>query len=180
MALGSHQKSYMDSDVWLTPPEILAALGRFDLDPCAPADRPWDMAARHLTRKDQGLFQPWAGRVWLNPPYGREAVKWLRRLSQHGRGTALTFARTETEWFWQTIWRSDTATGVMFLQGRLTFHHEDGQRAAANSGAPSVLVAYGADDAERLAGSGLPGAYVSLPVPTVTAAESSRPGPGLI
>lgn len=30
---------------WLTPPDILRALGPFDLDPCAPVNRPWDMAA---------------------------------------------------------------------------------------------------------------------------------------
>ena len=32
-------------DEWLTPPNILRALGAFDLDPCAPEKRPWEMAA---------------------------------------------------------------------------------------------------------------------------------------
>jgi hypothetical protein len=165
--MGSHQSAKMISDVWLTPPEILAALGHFDLDPCAPADRPWNMAARHYTPADDGLSQPWAGRVWLNPPYGREAVKWLRRLAKHGQGTALTFARTETRWFWETVWRATAARGALFFEGRLYFHRQNGERAAANAGAPSVLVAYGADDAWHLARSGLAGAYVELPAANV-------------
>ena len=49
-------------DEWLTPQNILSALGPFDLDPCAPINRPWDMAARHYTVADDGLSKPWAGR----------------------------------------------------------------------------------------------------------------------
>ena len=42
--IGSHQSATMQNDEWLTPPEILKPLGSFDLDPCAPINRPWDMA----------------------------------------------------------------------------------------------------------------------------------------
>ena len=42
------------------------------------------------------------------------------------------------------------------------FHHADGTRAKANSGAPSVLVAYGQADADALAVADLPGTYVQL------------------
>lgn len=79
MALSSHQSAAMKHDEWLTPPEILRPLGAFDLDPCAPIMRPWDTAAKHLNVNDDGLRQPWHGRVWCNPPFGREAVKWLNR-----------------------------------------------------------------------------------------------------
>ena len=149
----------MISDTWLTPPEILDALGPFDLDPCAaPEPRPWPTAARHICLPDDGLAAPWSGRVWLNPPYSREAFAWLRRMAAHGHGTTLTFARTETGWFVETIWQA--ATAVLFLHGRLYFHRADGIRAAANAGAPSVLAAYGEQDAKRLKDSGLPGTYV--------------------
>lgn len=60
----------MGKDEWLTPPEIIKALGQFDLDPCAPVVRPWDTAERHYSIKDNGLMLPWSGRVWCNPPYG--------------------------------------------------------------------------------------------------------------
>jgi len=153
MSLSSHQSARMKNDEWLTPPEILAKLGTFDLDPCAPAVRPWDTAAKHYSAADDGLAQPWEGRVWLNPPFGREAVKWLRRMVSHGNGIALIPARTETAMFYECIW--DCAHAVCFMKGRPHFHYVDGTRAAANSGAPICLVAYGYANASALLASGL-------------------------
>lgn len=163
MSMGSHQSAAMKSDVWLTPPHVIQALGQFDLDPCAaPEPRPWPTATRHIARPDDGLNAEWRGMVWCNPPYSKEAVKWLRRMSEHGNGIALIFARTETEWFWETVWRSPTATAALWLEGRLYFHRPDGSRAPANSGAPSVLVSYGPAAAARLMSSGLRGAFTWL------------------
>lgn len=156
--MGAHHSGAMQCDEWLTPLHLLDALGPFDLDPCAPRVRPWSMAARHYTITDNGLAQPWQGRVWLNPPYGSEAAKWLQRMAQHNNGTALLFARTETAVFHDWIWQH--ATALLFLRGRLHFHFMDGTRAPANSGAPSVLIAYGPDDACRLAQSGIEGKLV--------------------
>jgi hypothetical protein len=68
------------------------------------------------------------------------------------------FARTETEMFVRWVW--NRATVVLFLYGRLHFHHPDGRRAKGNSGGPSVLVAYGQHDAGCLCSSGIAGAYV--------------------
>jgi hypothetical protein len=159
-AIGGHHSARMITDTWLTPRWILDPLGRFDLDPCAAPDpRLWPTAARHITRPDNGLTQPWAGRVWLNPPYSREAVRWLARLADHGHGTGLIFARTETTWFQRQVWQR--ATGLLFLAGRVRFLLADGSEYHDNAGAPSVLVAYGRTDADVLAGSGLPGVYVS-------------------
>jgi hypothetical protein len=104
MGMSSHQSAAMKSDEWLTPPEIMAKLGSFDLDPCAPVRRPWDTALWHYDVNDDGLSMPWHGRVWLNPPFGREAVKWLRRLKDHGNGIALIPARTETAMFYECVW----------------------------------------------------------------------------
>lgn len=146
---------------WLTPRPLVEALGEFDLDPAgAPG---WDLAKRTflLENGEDGLDLPWEGRVWLNPPYGKEAWPFLRKLADHGQGTALIFARTETEIFFETIW--GRATAVLFLKGRLTFLDGVNHKPArANSGAPSCLVAYGAEDARALAYSGLPGRVVLI------------------
>ena len=152
MGLSAHQKNG-GHDEWLTPPEILRALGAFDLDPCAPVVRPWETAAKHYTVADDGLSKPWAGRVWCNPPFGREAVKWLRKMRDHGNGVALIPARTETAMFYETIWGA--AAGVLFLKGRPHFHYADGRRAAFNSGAPIALIAYGSANLDALRNSGL-------------------------
>lgn len=149
----------MLKDEWLTPPEILQELGPFDLDPCAPINRPWDTAVKHYTIYDNGLSQPWHGRVWCNPPYGLEAARWLDRLADHGNGIALIFARTETKMFFDHVWRR--ADAVLFIEGRLHFHHVDGSRAKGNSGAPSCLIAHGEENALRLKDCGL-GAFVRL------------------
>lgn len=160
-AMGGHQSARMGTDIWLTPKHILDALGQFDLDPCsAPDPHLWPTAAEHYTLPTDGLTEPWHGRVWLNPPYGMQAWKWLDRLAAHGQGTALIFARTETAGFVEQVWGK--ASGILFLHGRLHFHYPNGERAKANSGAPSCLVAYGDDDVDRLAKCGLQGTVVRL------------------
>lgn len=160
MSMGGHQSAAVLKDEWLTPRHVLAALGPFDLDPCAPQVRPWDTAAKHYTVMDNGLVQPWDGRVWCNPPYGLEASQWLARCAAHGNAVALIFARTETRMFFDHVWPK--AQGVLFLEGRLYFHHVCGRRASANAGAPSVLVAYGSANAECLKICTLAGRYLAL------------------
>ncbi len=162
-ALGSHQSANAGTHTWLTPPEILAALGTFDLDPCAcPLPRPWSTAETMWTRDDGPLRRDWFGRVWLNPPFGPKPLvsSFMRRMVQHGRGTCLLFARTETEVFFEAVW--ERAAAILFLKGRPHFHHQDGRRAGANSGAPVSLIAYGQDDADRLRASGITGRYLNL------------------
>ena len=158
--MGGHHSAKMGKDEWLTPPEIIKALGVFDLDPCAPVVRPWDTALNHFTIEDNGLLRAWAGRVWCNPPYGRETAKWLGKLADHGCGTALIFARTETKMFFEEVWGK--ASGILFLEGRLHFHHVDGSRASANAGAPSALVSYGITDMRIIKRCGIRGRFISL------------------
>lgn len=166
MAIGGHQLPINATDVWLTPPAILAALGKFDLDPCAaPPPQPWATADVMYALPQDGLSLPWEGRVWLNPPYGGPSLvtPWMSKMAQHGRGVALIFARTETAMFFEHVWRR--ASGLLFVEGRLHFHHADGSRAKANGGAPSVLISYGDDDRDILATAEIGGAFVPLQLP---------------
>lgn len=186
--MGAHQSARMLKDEWLTPPPLLRALGAFCLDPCSPIERPWPTAARHYTVMDDGLSQPWQGRVWLNSPYGLEAAAWLKKLAAHQNGIALIFARTETKMFFEHVWNK--ADALLFLEGRLFFHLADAPHyerclsaphewyvynpatkaqacrwcgvAKANAGAPSVLVAYGKNNVEALKRSGLAGRVIDL------------------
>lgn len=148
-----------ETHVWLTPPEIIAALGPFDLDPCAaPTPRPWPTAARHIELPECGLTAEWRGRVWCNPPFGDQTAAWLERMAQHGDGIALAFARTETAMFQRFVWPH--ASGVLFLASRPHFYRPDGARAKGNSGGPICLIAYGIGNANVLRTSMLKGAFV--------------------
>ena len=161
MGLSSHERvTGGGKDEWLTPPHILQALGQFDLDPCAPINRPWEMAKQHYTILDNGLAKEWFGRVWCNPPYGNKTGFWIARLADHGNGIGLIFARTETKMFFDHIWPK--ATALLFLEGRLSFWHASGNIGKETAGAPSVLVAYGEDNAEQLKLSGLRGKFIRL------------------
>lgn len=160
------------SSEWYTPPHIFDALGvEFDLDPAAPPGGvPWVPARRHFTRKDDGLARPWSGRVWLNPPYGRETRAWLHRLAEHGDGIALVFARSDTAWFHEFAPR---ATALCFVAGRLTFVPGDGRSNASTAGAPSLLLAYGLACAIAVAASGLGQTFI---VPTRPGDQGARSG----
>ena len=141
---------------WITPKFIIDALGPFDLDVCESPTQPWPCAKFGYVLPMDGLNEKWNGRVWCNPPYSVHAAAWLAKMRRHGQGTALIFARTETEMFFEHVWGG--ASALLFLEGRLHFHYPDGVRADANCGGPSVLIAYGERDAQKLEQSGLSGA----------------------
>lgn len=145
-------------DEWLTPKFITDALAPFDLDPSASIVRPWEIASKCYTVEDNGLIMPWEGFVWNNPPYGQETQKWFRRMAEHNNGISLTFARTETRMFFESVW--GRASAMLFLKRRIAFCNTKGE-SAGGAGAPSVLIAYGEAAADRLKNSGLSGALVT-------------------
>lgn len=165
--IGGHHSNRARTVEWLTPPAILDAIGganSFDLDPATPAVQPWPTAKARYTELDDGLIQPWFGRVLLNPPYTSGIIGcWMEKMSRHSCGTAIIFARTETDAFFRYVWEGSHA--LLFLRGRLNFHYPDGERAAKNAGAPTVLCAYGERDMEILADCGLNGQFVPLIFP---------------
>jgi hypothetical protein len=139
---------------------LLLKLGEFDLDPCAPIDRPWDTAKKHYTYFDNGLLQPWEDRVWCNPPYGRHVGGWLSKCAKHKNATALIFARTETKDWVDHVWNK--AHSVLFIFGRLYFYHVSGEKAKSNSGAPSALISYDEYNTKCLKESGINGKLIPL------------------
>lgn len=73
------------TDEWYTPGWVIelarAVLGGIDLDPASNATAQRTVqAARYFTAAEDGYSRPWAGRVWLNPPFS-EAPRWARRLA---------------------------------------------------------------------------------------------------
>jgi hypothetical protein len=137
------------SDEWYTPPEIPAALGKFDLDPCA---GPISAIAEKNVRPPQcGLSIQWKGRVWLNPPYST-IEEWMLRLREHGNGIALVNARPDTRWMQAAL---GAASGVLWMRGRVAFFRAGAK--GTNQPIGSVLIAYGENNAEALERGTIPG-----------------------
>jgi len=159
MKLALHERKSNDgtSDVWLTPRWLAYALGPFDLDPCAaPSPRPWNTALHHIELPSDGLSAAWFGRVWLNPPYS-SAAPWLEKMASHRNGTALIFARVETDAWHQWIWPH--AYRVFFPKGRIQFCLPDGTQ-KDGSGAPSAIVCYSRFDEDKIRAAGIRGKFV--------------------
>ena len=135
MSIGKHEKPNKgETDIWLTPLDLIRPLGVFDLDPCG--------ESFHKTAKtiytEGGLSKDWFGRVWLNPPYS-EVEKWLDRLVEHGNGIALVFARMDVKWAQKIL---PQATSVFFPKGRLYFLTKE-LKIKGNAGAPSMFISFG-------------------------------------
>lgn len=129
---------------WNTPTEIVGEVegmfGVIDVDPASNDKESPNVPATTLyTEEDDGLSQLWKGRVFLNPPYGREIGEWIEKLVQEYQegnieeAIALVPGRTDTLWF-----RSLFDYPLCFISGRVRF--SDGDGAAPF---PSVLVYMG-------------------------------------
>jgi phage N-6-adenine-methyltransferase len=145
----SHESQSARTVDWWTPEWLFEAMGlEFDLDPCQPVGGvPWIPAKSFYTKEDDGLAQPWQGRVWLNPPYGKQTPQWLKKMSEHKNGVALVFSRTDCKWFHDYITNADA---VLFLKGRIGFI--DGYKLTKQSGAGngSLMAAWGGECVEAL------------------------------
>lgn len=161
-SMGGHQNAKMTTDEWLTPPDLLNKLCMFDLDPCAATNQPWSTARCQITEDINGLLFDWdkKQKVWCNPPYGSKTGYWLKKCGEHGNAIALIFARTETKMFFDYVW--DKADALFFIKGRLFFYDSNGIKAKHNSGAPSVLIAYGKNNAKMLETIDIEGKYICL------------------
>lgn len=134
---------------WYTPPSIFKILDvGFTMDPCHPGRDvvDWIPATFIYTKTDDGLSKPWLGKVWLNPPYGRELTHWLAKMDFHRNGIALVFARTDTAWFHDYVAQADA---VLFLKKRVRFVDAQGNQGdSPNCG--SMLVAWGDENVQTL------------------------------
>lgn len=109
---------------WNTPQSLLESLYTafsFDLDPCSDdKENPNVRAWLHYIEEDDGLSKTWSGVVYVNPPYGREIGKWVRKAVTCGAETVVCLlpARTDTRWWQDNV---ICASFVVFIKGRLRF-----------------------------------------------------------
>lgn len=136
---------WWNTDCWATPPALVSTLeaefGKFDLDPCCRAETA--KASRFYTETDDGLKQPWFGKVFMNPPYSNPAP-WVRKaveVTQSGAADlvcALLPVCTETRWFHAFV---QGIAEVRFIKGRIRFLGWEGVPSPSPR-APSMLAIY--------------------------------------
>lgn len=128
---------------WETPQPLfdrLNLLYHFNLDLAATADNA--KCERYYSPVQDAFKQPWVGRCWLNPPYGRgrDGIKrWVARAHRAAESGECEFvvllipARTDTDWWWNHVIEGC----IDFIPGRLHF-------VGGESGAPfpSAVVAF--------------------------------------
>jgi phage N-6-adenine-methyltransferase len=152
---------------WITPDYYVEALSKdvgFDLDPCASHFQQKRHAQNNFYIEDDGLNKDWSlrglpTRVFCNPPYGKVAEKFIRKLAEHGNGIALIFARPDAKVWHESIFPK--AHAILFTEGRIAFHRE-GKKATQSGGSGSAFVAYGENNAIALMKSGIKGYFVRL------------------
>ena len=106
---------------WYTPAKYIEAarqvLGAIDLDPasCKRANKTVK-AKRIYTAKDDSLHQPWTGRVWLNPPYGRLAGEFIQRLVLEYEGAVADTWFTVVDAEEPTTVKETARNGYLYVQ----------------------------------------------------------------
>jgi len=127
-----------ETNEYYTPPQYVEAAREvmcgIDLDPASNEQaQEWIQADTFYTIADDGLNQPWFGRVWLNPPYGKEGNNsnqelWSQRLvAEYREGNVaeavlLVKAALGYNWFENLWWNWP----VCFARERLSFIRSNG------------------------------------------------------
>ncbi|KKN79612.1 hypothetical protein LCGC14_0338160 [marine sediment metagenome] len=91
----------------------------------------WDVCADEKNAKcfyyfpgDRGLDCNWSGTCFMNPPFGREISKWIKKAhdeAKAGRATIVCLipSRTDTSWWHSYVMKADE---IRFIKGRLKFN----------------------------------------------------------
>lgn len=109
---------------WETPLDLFEELNKefnFTLDPCATSKTA--KCAKYFTEEEDGLVQDWSNEiVYVNPPYGTEVIKWVKKsLDEAKKGATVVMllpARTDTRWF---HWYIYNKAEIRFIMGRIKF-----------------------------------------------------------
>ena len=132
-------------DDWETPQALFDKLNniyKFTLDPCATHENA--KCEKYYTKEDNGLSKDWGGEiVFMNPPYGREIGKWVKKAYEESLKGAIVVclipARPDTKYYHNYIF--PYAKDIRFIKGRLKFDNGTGVFSPAPF--PSAIIVFG-------------------------------------
>lgn len=128
----AHVSRNSGDNEWYTPKDYISlareVMGEIDLDPASCADANKVVKAiTYYSQNENGLEQPWHGRVFMNPPYSQPHIqKFSDKLVHHvltgdiSQAVVLVNNATETRWG-QHLLRN--AAAVCFPASRIKFWH---------------------------------------------------------
>ena len=112
---------------WATPMKLYNQLNHefhFNDDPCP-------------LNGEGGLTRDWGTRTYVNPPYGKEIVEWVRyAYMQTTKGKMVVMllpSRTDTRWWHDYVMKAEE---MRFIKGRVHFNE------SGPAPFPSVVVVY--------------------------------------
>ena len=111
------------TDEWATPQDFFnqqnSLHGPFEIDVCANETNA--KCATFFTKEQNGLEQQWAGKCWMNPPYGKQIKRWMQKAYESSLNGAtvvcLVPARTDSGWWHDYAMKGE----ITFIRGRLKF-----------------------------------------------------------
>ncbi|AGR47507.1 DNA N-6-adenine-methyltransferase [Brevibacillus phage Abouo] len=110
------------TDLWETPQEFFNQLNQefgFQIDVCALPENA--KCERYFSPDEDGLQQEWTGICWMNPPYGRQIGKWIKKAYESSLNGAtvvcLIPARTDARWWHDYCMKGE----IRLVKGRLKF-----------------------------------------------------------
>jgi phage N-6-adenine-methyltransferase len=126
------------TDMHETPQDLFDTLNlefNFSLDVCAVAEN--TKCSIFFSPEQNGLIQEWSGVCWMNPPYGRDIKKWIKKAYEASLKGAtvvcLVPARTDTAWWHDYVMRGE----IRYIRGRLKFG-----KAVNSAPFPSAIVIF--------------------------------------
>jgi len=131
---------------WETPQNLYDRLNydyKFTLDPCSTRENA--KCEKYFTMEEDGLSKSWEGeKVFMNPPYGSDIKKWIKKAYEEGQKpntvvACLIPSRTDTKYWHQYCMR---AWKMHFIKGRLKFENKFNLGGTNSAPFPSVVVIF--------------------------------------
>jgi 16S rRNA G966 N2-methylase RsmD len=146
--LRPHVTNNSGENEWYTPSQYVEAariaMGGIDCDPASSRQANKAIrAALIFTLEDDGLLQPWEGRVWMNPPYAQPlcqqfcaALVEKYNAKEIEQACVLVNNATETVWFQDML---ASCACVCFIKGRIKFNDANGDASKSPLQGQAVL-----------------------------------------